>query len=89
MIVASLVWMVLPFFIGFSIYLLPQADRILAFGVTLVSCAYAIGIFLQPASIDLHLLDSFGVTLLVDDLSAFCSHQRAGNGSGDSLLLAE
>lgn len=71
MIVASLVWVVLPFFIGFSIYLLPQADRILAFGVTMVSCAYAIGIFLQPASIDLHLLDSFGVTLLVDDLSAF------------------
>jgi multicomponent Na+:H+ antiporter subunit D len=58
-------------FIGFSIYLLPQADRILAFGVTLVSLAYAMGVFLQPVPLSLNLLDSFGVTLLVDQLSAF------------------
>lgn len=69
--IASLVWVTLPFFVGFSIYLLPQADRILALGVTLASFAYAAVSFLQPAPFDLHLLDSFGVTLLVDNLSAF------------------
>ena len=67
----TLLWVGLPFFVGFSIYLLPQADRILAFGVSLASLAYATGIFLLSDPIELHLLDSFGVTLLVDDLSAF------------------
>ena len=71
MALSSLLWVTLPFFIGFSIYLLPQAARFLAFGVTLVSLAYAGGIFLQSSPLELHLLDSFGVTLLVDDLSAF------------------
>ncbi|MFH7241524.1 MAG: cation:proton antiporter [Spirulina sp.] len=71
MALSSLLWVTLPFFIGFSIYLLPQAARFLAFGVTLVSLAYAGGIFLQSFPLELHLLDSFGVTLLVDDLSAF------------------
>ncbi len=67
----TLFWMALPFFVGFSIYLLPQADRILAFGVALVSLAYAMVVFFQPVPLSLNLLDSFGVTLLVDDLSAF------------------
>lgn len=67
----TLLWVGLPFFVGFSIYLLPQADRILAFGISLASLAYATGIFLLSDPIELHLLDSFGVTLLVDDLSAF------------------
>ncbi len=67
----TLSWMALPFFVGFSIYLLPQADRLLAFGVTLASLAYAMAVFFQPVPLSLNLLDSFGVTLLVDDLSAF------------------
>jgi len=71
MVLISLLWVTLPFFIGFSIYLLPQAARLLAFGVTLVSLAYAMVVFSQPAPLSLTLLDSFGVTLLVDDLSAF------------------
>lgn len=64
-------WMALPLLVGFSIYLLPQVDRILTLGVTLVSLAYAIGVFLQPLTLNLSLLDSFGVNLLVDNLSAF------------------
>lgn len=67
----TVIWIALPLFVGFSIYLLPQADRVLAFGVTLVSLVYAIGVFLQSAPIELTLLDGFGVTLLIDDLSAF------------------
>lgn len=67
----TILWIALPFLAGFSIYLLPQADRVLAFGLTLVSLIYALGIFLTPDTLSLSLLDSFGVTLLVDDLSAF------------------
>ncbi|MBE9139818.1 cation:proton antiporter [Nodosilinea sp. LEGE 07088] len=67
----TLLWIALPFFVGFSIYLLPQGDRILALVVTLVSMAYAIVLFWQPAPLELHLLDSFGVTLMADSLSGF------------------
>jgi multicomponent Na+:H+ antiporter subunit D len=67
----TIIWIALPLLVGFSIYLLPQADRVLAFGVTLVSLVYAMGVFLQSAPLNLDLLDSFGVTLLVDQLSAF------------------
>ncbi|MBE9160013.1 cation:proton antiporter [Nodosilinea sp. LEGE 06152] len=66
-----MVWLTLPFFVGFSIYLLPQGDRILALLVTLVSMAFAMVLFEQPAPLSWHLLDNFGVTLMADDLSAF------------------
>ena len=67
----TLLWIALPFFVGFSIYLLPQGDRILALAVTLVSMAYAMILFWQPAPLEWHLLDSFGVTLIADSLSGF------------------
>ncbi|PSR14203.1 cation:proton antiporter [filamentous cyanobacterium CCP3] len=71
MLVMTMVWLALPFFVGFSIYLLPQGDRILALAVTLVSMAYAMVLFGQPAPLNWQLLDSFGVTLMADSLSAF------------------
>ncbi len=64
-------WLALPLFVGFSIYLLPGAGRVLTLAVTLVSVAYATVLFRQPAPVELSLLDSFGVNLLADDLSAF------------------
>ncbi|QQE63999.1 monovalent cation/H+ antiporter subunit D [Leptolyngbya sp. BL0902] len=67
----TVVWMVLPFLVGFSIYLLPRLDRPLALGVTLVSLAYGISLFFQPGGFDIRLMDSFGVTLLADNLSAW------------------
>ncbi|PSN14060.1 cation:proton antiporter [filamentous cyanobacterium CCT1] len=67
----TMLWVALPFFVGFSIYLLPQGDRILALIVTLVSMAYAMVLFGQPAPLSWHLLDNFGVTLMADSLSAF------------------
>jgi multicomponent Na+:H+ antiporter subunit D len=57
--------------VGFSIYLLPRLDRPLALGVTLASTVYAASLFLQPVGLDIHLLDSFGVSLLADNLSAW------------------
>lgn len=71
MILWTMLWIALPFFVGFSIYLLPQSDRVLTLAVTLVSMAYAIILFLQSAPLELHLLDSFGVTLVADTLSGF------------------
>ncbi|MBD1872014.1 cation:proton antiporter [Nodosilinea sp. FACHB-131] len=67
----TMLWMALPFFVGFSIYLLPQCDRILSLGVALVSLAYAIALFWLAAPFNWQLLDSFGVTLMADQLSAF------------------
>ncbi|PJF37911.1 MAG: cation:proton antiporter, partial [Phototrophicales bacterium] len=57
--------------VGFIIYLLPQLDRLLALGVALVSTGYAAYLFVGRSPIDLQLLDNFGVTLSVDQLSGF------------------
>jgi multicomponent Na+:H+ antiporter subunit D len=67
----TIIWIALPLVAGFSIYLLPQGDRILTLAVSLVSVAYATILFWQSAPLDLHLLDSFGVALLADNLSAW------------------
>ena len=64
-------WLALPFFVGFTIYLLPKLDRILALGIGLVSAVYAILIFLQPSPLNIQLLDNFGVSLTIDQLSGF------------------
>jgi multicomponent Na+:H+ antiporter subunit D len=80
MILGTILWLTLPFFVGFGIALLPQGDRpsgwgfdhrLLALGVTLLSMAYAVMLFWQPLPFEVQLLDSFGVTLMVDRLSAF------------------
>ncbi len=67
----TIAWMALPFFTGFIIYLLPKLSRFLALGIVLVSAAYAGQIFLEGSSFDLQLLDHFGVTLAIDQLSGF------------------
>ena len=71
MINITIAWMALPLFVGFLIYLLPKLDRILALGMALTSAAYATLLFLEPSPIDIKLLDNFGVTLAVDQLSGF------------------
>ena len=67
----TIAWMALPFFFGFAIYLMPKLDRFLAMGIALVSNVYAWEIFIQPSSLNLQLLDNFGVTLTIDQLSGF------------------
>ncbi|MDJ1179121.1 cation:proton antiporter [Roseofilum sp. BLCC_M91] len=71
MTILTIAWLILPFIVGFGIYLLPRLDWFLAFGVTLVSVAYATFVFRQPEATPLELLDSFGVTLLIDEQSGF------------------
>jgi multicomponent Na+:H+ antiporter subunit D len=67
----TIAWIALPFFMGFSIYLLPKLDRYLALGVTLVSGGYALQLFAERSPLTLQLLDHFGVTLVVDQLSGY------------------
>jgi len=67
----SLIWLALPFFVGFSAYLLPRFDRIFALGVTLVSLVYGVALSLSDQVQILHLIDRFGVTLQLDALCGY------------------
>ena len=67
----AIAWAVFPFFIGFSIYLLPQLDRYLALAVALTSVGFSALIFWIGSPQTFQLLDSFGVTLTVDTLGGF------------------
>jgi len=61
----------LSFFIGFVSYLVPKLSRWLAVGVACASAVYAALLFLEPSPVKIQLLDSFGVTLIADQLSSF------------------
>lgn len=67
----TIIWIALPLFVGFIIYLLPKVDRYLALGVSLVSLGYALQLLMARSPLTLELLDSFGVTLIADPLSGF------------------
>ncbi len=67
----TIVWVALPFFIGFSIYLLPKCDRALAMLVALASFGYSLQQLFNPSPLNLNLLDRFGVSLVVDPLSGY------------------
>ena len=67
----TIAWVALPFFAGFVIYLVPQFSRFLALGIALASAGYAAQIFLQTSPLEIQLVDNFGVTLAVDQLSGF------------------
>ncbi len=67
----TILWIALPFFVGFSIYLLPKVGRHLAMAVAVASVGYALALWLQPAPLNLQLLDQFGVMLMADRLTAY------------------
>ena len=67
----TIAWIALPLFLGFVIYLLPKLDRYLALSVAVVSSGYALSLFFNQSSLTLNLLDNFGVTLVVDQLSGY------------------
>ncbi|MEM8831269.1 MAG: cation:proton antiporter [Cyanobacteria bacterium P01_G01_bin.19] len=67
----TIAWIALSFFTGFTIYLFPKISRELALGTALLSLVYGIKIFSQPSTLNIRLLDRFGVDLLVDQTSAF------------------
>jgi multicomponent Na+:H+ antiporter subunit D len=67
----TIIWIALPLFVGFSSYLWPRSGRILALGVALTSLAYSLFYIVNPIPLTMQLLDNFGVTLMVDELSGF------------------
>ncbi|MGK7879099.1 MAG: cation:proton antiporter [Crocosphaera sp.] len=67
----TIIWIALPLFIGFSIYLLPSICRYLALGVGIISLAYGLNTSILSVPLDINLLDNFGVILLIDNLSGF------------------
>ena len=66
----TLIWIALPFLIGFSIYLLPKLARPLALVMALLSLGYSL-LLLQGDELATQLVDSFGVTLQVDMQSGY------------------
>ena len=66
----TIAWIGLPFFLGFTIFLLPQLDRLLCLLGAVASGCYATALF-QSAPVVLQLLDHYGNTLRVDTLSAY------------------
>ncbi|MEM9271744.1 MAG: cation:proton antiporter [Cyanobacteria bacterium P01_F01_bin.143] len=67
----TIAWIALPLFVGFVIYLFPKLARLLALAITIVSAVYAYLVFVAPAALEIQLLDNFGVTLAIDQLSGF------------------
>ena len=67
----TIVWIALPFLVGFSMYLFPKLDRTLALLVTIVSLGYGLQRIFDATTLNLQLLDSFGVTLMVDPTSGY------------------
>ena len=70
-ITTTIVWMVVPLFLGFSGYLVPQLGRVFALSVALLSLGYGLGHIIEPSVLNWQLLDSFGVSLRVDSLSGY------------------
>ena len=68
---ATLIWIALPFLIGFSIYLLPKLARPLALVMALLSLAYSLPLLVKSSALSMQLVDSFGVTLQVDAQSGY------------------
>ncbi|MEA5505437.1 cation:proton antiporter [Halotia wernerae UHCC 0503] len=67
----TIAWIALPFFLGFVIYLLPKLDRCLALCMALASAGYGLQLFITQSPLTLQLLDNFGVTLVIDQLSGY------------------
>ncbi len=72
-------WIVLPFLVGFTIYLVPPLARVASLVTALVSVAYGLQaialdwpqVTVPQAPVVLQFLDSFGVTLQIDSLGGF------------------
>ncbi|MEL6902301.1 MAG: cation:proton antiporter [Cyanobacteria bacterium J06606_4] len=67
----TIIWLILPLFVGFSIYLLPKASRYLALFIAVYSAGYGLQQIVSQSALTLRLVDSFGVTLSVDRLSGY------------------
>lgn len=70
MTLVTLIWIAFPFLLGFIVYLIPRFDRPIALLGTLGSLAYAIQLLVvKQETLELRLLDHFGVSLILDPLA--------------------
>ncbi len=67
----TIVWIALPFFLGFLIYLVPKLDKYIAMCMCLASAGYALQLFYNQSPLTLKLLDNFGVILTIDEISGY------------------
>ncbi|BAW97540.1 multisubunit Na+/H+ antiporter, subunit D1 [[Synechococcus] sp. NIES-970] len=67
----TIIWLILPFMVGFSIYLLPRWNRYFAVAIAALSVLYGCGQFFGWEPFSLTLTDSFGVTLMFDQLTSY------------------
>ncbi|YAF98374.1 MAG: cation:proton antiporter [Nodularia sp. CChRGM 3473] len=67
----TIAWVAIPLVFGLVIYLLPKFDRYIALAIAFVSIGYSLWLFLTQLPLTLDLLNSFGVTLMVDQLSRY------------------
>ena len=67
----TILWIALPFWLGFSIYLLPKFDRYLALLVAIASFGYGLIPLVTQTPVELQLLDNFGISLLIDQSSGY------------------
>ncbi|MEA5619548.1 cation:proton antiporter [Cronbergia sp. UHCC 0137] len=67
----TIVWIALPFFLGFMIYLIPKFAKYLAICTAFASAIYGLQLLVQQAPLTLKLLDSLGVVLTIDQLSGY------------------
>ena len=67
----TVAWVTIPFLLGFIIFLVPKLNRYLALLGTMASAGYGLQMLIVPTTINLTLLDSFGNSLLVDQLSGY------------------
>ncbi|MFK8183818.1 MAG: cation:proton antiporter [Phormidesmis sp.] len=67
----TIVWIALPLFLGFVIYLLPPFSRVLAAVVAIASFTYGLWQIFSTTPLSLTFVDSFGVTLSIDSLSGY------------------
>ncbi|WP_008317616.1 cation:proton antiporter [Leptolyngbya sp. PCC 6406] len=66
-----ILWIALPFWMGFTIYFLPPLARLATLSIALLSSLYGIQAIAQAEPISLVLVDNFGVTLGIDTTSGF------------------
>ncbi len=71
MINLTIAWILIPLFFGLIIYLLPKFDRYIAVTVAIFSTVYALQLFFTQLPFTLTLLDNFGVSLMIDELSGY------------------
>ncbi len=67
----TIIWVLLPLFLGLGSYLLPRVDRYCLVLAVLASLAYGLQALFNPTPLAFEVLDHFGVSLLVDRQSSF------------------